>query len=151
MFCNKCGQENLQDAKFCQKCGAEQSITPVVYKPNKNLFGYYFDVLKKYAVFSGRSSRREYWSFILISQIMYFLIVFIESLLGINPEDNESVFGNIYQLAVFIPTIAVGVRRMHDVGKRGWYILIPIYNFLLTIRQGTSGYNKHGSDPRIVN
>ena len=55
---------------------------------------------------------------------------------------------NIYQLAILIPSIAVGVRRMHDVNKSGWFLLIPIYNFILAITDGTKGNNTYGPDPK---
>ena len=54
----------------------------------------------------------------------------------------------LYSLAVLLPSIAVGVRRMHDVGKSGWYILIPIYNFILAVTDGEQGANEYGPDPK---
>jgi len=54
----------------------------------------------------------------------------------------------IFELAMLIPSIAVGVRRMHDIGKSGWFLLIPIYNIVLCCRNGTSGDNKYGADPK---
>ena len=54
----------------------------------------------------------------------------------------------IYSLAVFVPSIAVGVRRMHDVNKSGWYCLIPIYNLILACTEGTPGSNEYGPDPK---
>lgn len=55
---------------------------------------------------------------------------------------------NIYSLIVLIPSIAVGIRRMHDVGKSGWYILIPIYNLILACTEGQYGENEYGEDPK---
>lgn len=54
----------------------------------------------------------------------------------------------IYSLAVLIPGIAVAIRRMHDVGKSGWYILIPIYNLILACTDGDKGQNEYGADPK---
>jgi uncharacterized membrane protein YhaH (DUF805 family) len=54
----------------------------------------------------------------------------------------------IYLLFSLVPAIAVGVRRMHDVNKSGWFILIPIYNLILYCTAGTEGPNKYGSDPK---
>ena len=59
-----------------------------------------------------------------------------------------TILSNIYTLAVLIPGIAVAVRRMHDVGKSGWYVLIPIYNLVLACTEGTSGDNEYGADPK---
>ncbi len=61
-----------------------------------------------------------------------------------------TMLGTIYSLAVFIPSIAVAVRRMHDVGKSGWFILIPIYNLILACTNGESGENKYGTDPKAL-
>ncbi|MFT4780037.1 MAG: uncharacterized membrane protein YhaH (DUF805 family), partial [Flavobacteriales bacterium] len=55
---------------------------------------------------------------------------------------------NIYSFAVLIPSIAVGVRRMHDVGKSGWFLLIPIYSLILACTDGINGDNEYGADPK---
>jgi uncharacterized membrane protein YhaH (DUF805 family) len=81
------------------------------------------DGFKRYAEFSGVSSRSQYWYFILGTTVISFII---QSLLG-------DFGGNIFTLATIVPTIAVAVRRMHDVGKSGWFILVPIYNFILLV------------------
>lgn len=111
---------------------------------------YYTGPLKKYAVFNGRAGREEYWYFVLFNFIIVFVLGLIEGLSGIAPESDDSIFANIYSLAVLIPSIAVGVRRMHDIDKSGWYILIPLYDLILAIRNGTEGDNKYGSDPKRI-
>ena len=108
---------------------------------------WYLTVLKKYAVFSGRARRKEYWMFFLFNLIISFILCVIGEIAGINPEGKGSILGNIYYLAVLIPSIAVSVRRMHDVGKSGWFVLIPIYNFILTVTGGDKGDNQYGPDP----
>lgn len=105
---------------------------------------WYIAVLKKYAVFSGRSRRKEYWMFVLFNMIIGFILGFIGAMAG----GNEDMLGNIYSLAIFIPYIAVGVRRMHDTGKSGWFLLIPIYNLILAVTEGDKGDNQHGADPK---
>lgn len=103
---------------------------------------YYFKVLQNYATFSGRARRSEYWYFFLFNMIISFVLGVIGGL-------TEMIFlGNIYSLAVLIPGIAVGVRRMHDVGKSGWFLLIPIYNLILVCTEGTQGDNEYGVDPK---
>jgi len=111
---------------------------------------YYFDVLKKYAELSGRARRKEYWMFYLCNAIICFALGFIEGVTGINSGDEESLFAFIYTLAVFVPTIAVGIRRMHDVNRSGWYIVLPIVNLILLVTGGTKGANKYGPDPKEV-
>ncbi len=103
---------------------------------------YYLAVLKKYTVFNGRARRKEYWYFVLLNTLIVFVLGIIEDILGIAPHIGESVLGGIFYLAVLIPTIAVGVRRMHDVNMSGWYLLIPIYNFILAVTEGTAGDNE---------
>ncbi len=58
------------------------------------------------------------------------------------------LLATVYDLVVIVPGIAVGVRRMHDVGKSGWYILIPIYNLILAFTDGNVGPNEYGPDPK---
>lgn len=84
---------------------------------------------KKYAVFSGRAPRSEYWYFILLGWIY----VLVERIFLANSNSiGLALFLLLGYYAVFIiPTIAVGVRRMHDIGKSGWFILIPIYSLIL--------------------
>jgi uncharacterized membrane protein YhaH (DUF805 family) len=103
---------------------------------------YYLEVLKKYAQFSGRSRRSEYWYFALFSTIISLVLTYGGLALG------TSLLGNVYSLAVLIPSIAVGVRRMHDVGKSGWFLLIPIYNLILACTDGTPSDNEYGPDPK---
>ncbi|MCK4904829.1 DUF805 domain-containing protein [bacterium] len=103
---------------------------------------WYIAVLKKYAVFSGRARREEYWMFFLFNVIISFILGIIKGITGM------SMVSTIYSLAVLIPGIAVGVRRMHDVGKNGWFLLIPIYSLILAVTEGNKGDNQYGSDPK---
>jgi len=59
-----------------------------------------------------------------------------------------SIISSLFSLAILVPGIAAGVRRMHDVGKSGWYILIPIYNLILAFTEGDQGTNQYGLDPK---
>ena len=103
---------------------------------------WYVDVLKKYAVFNGRARRKEYWMFILINVIVSFAVGFVGGLIG------TSIPGSIYSLAVLVPAIAVGVRRMHDTDHSGWFLLIPFYNLYLAVTDGQRSENRFGSDPK---
>lgn len=98
---------------------------------------WYLKVLKQYADFNGRARRKEYWMFILFNAIVSTVLNVI------SPE-----VGGLYSLAVLIPTLAVLIRRMHDVGKSGWYCLIPIYNFILALTDSESGENEYGVNPK---
>ena len=103
---------------------------------------WYLLVLKKYAEFKGRARRSEYWYFTLFS------ILISLALKGIDYAMQIEYIDTVYSLAVLIPSLAVGVRRMHDVNKSGWFILIPIYNLILACTEGTQGSNEYGSDPK---
>lgn len=94
---------------------------------------YYLKVLQNYANFNGRARRSEYWYFVLFNIIASVVLSFV----GLAIKNN--ILSNLYSLAVLIPSIAVGVRRMHDVGKSGWFILIPIYNLILACTNGVEG------------
>jgi len=111
---------------------------------------YYLSVLMRYAVFRGRASRTEYWYFFLFNIVIIFVLNLIEYIGVAASETFGRVLINTYQAAVITPYIAVGVRRMHDVNKCGWFLLIPIYNLILTVTEGTKGNNKYGPDPKEV-
>ena len=110
---------------------------------------WYIKVLKNYFVFTGRARRSEYWNFVLINFMNSFLLSIIDVTFGlVDAETGYGTLGTTYGLAVLIPGIAVGIRRMHDVGKSGWYILIPIYNIVWAATPGILGENNYGSDPK---
>ena len=111
---------------------------------------WYIEVLKKYAVFTGRAHRTEYWMFFLINIIIAIAIGLIEGLFG-----SPGVVGMIYGLAVLLPGIAVGVRRLHDTDRSGWWLLIgliPIIGVIVLIvffvQDSTPGPNQFGSNPK---
>ena len=99
--------------------------------------------LQRYADFSGRSRRKEYWMFFLFCFIVSFVLGIVDGAAGLN-----GILGLIFQLAVLVPSIAVAVRRAHDQDKSGWFILIPIYGFILMFLEGTNGPNRFGPDPK---
>lgn len=104
---------------------------------------YFVNILKNnYANFKGRARRAEYWYFVLFNVIIAFVLGFIFGLLDL------TFVANIYWLAVLVPLIAVGFRRMQDVGKPGWFIFIPIYSLILAIQEGEKGANEYGADPK---
>jgi uncharacterized membrane protein YhaH (DUF805 family) len=111
---------------------------------------WYLKVVKdNYANFNGRARRKEYWMFTLINIIISIGIGFIVGFIsGITNTPSLEPLSNIYSLAVLIPSIAVAVRRMHDQGKSGWYILIPIYSIVLLATEGDRGPNEYGADPK---
>jgi uncharacterized membrane protein YhaH (DUF805 family) len=93
---------------------------------------------KKYATFTGRATRSEFWFFALFT----FIVQLLANAIGI-AAGSEAIIWLVY-LVFFIPSISVTVRRMHDVDKSGWFQLIPIYSFILAVTAGTSGSNRFG-------
>ncbi len=108
---------------------------------------------KRYFDFSTRSSRSEFWWFQLFIAIVYFVLMFFVG----DPTDPNSMgytLAGIFYLAVLIPIISVGVRRLHDIDKSGWLYLvyiIPLIGFIMMIvwgcTRGTAGPNRFGDDP----
>ena len=102
-------------------------------------------VLTKYADFNGRARRSEYWWFFLFNFILNVITGFIDE--SITP-GGIGMVGLFVSLGLLVPALAVAVRRMHDVGKSGWFILIPIYNLILACTDGDAGSNQYGPDPK---
>lgn len=105
---------------------------------------YYFAALKKYADFTGRARRKEYWMFTLFNVI----IVTVLELIGF------SLLLGLYSLATLVPVWAVTARRLHDINRSGWWQLLslipivgPIIVFIWLITIGTPGENQYGADP----
>ncbi|MRJ11563.1 DUF805 domain-containing protein [Ornithobacterium rhinotracheale] len=89
---------------------------------------YYFKVLKNYANFEGRARRSEYWYFVLFSTI-FALILSILDILLFSAFQMPMILNWVYSLFVLIPSLAVGTRRLHDIGKSGWWQLIVFIPF----------------------
>jgi len=108
-----------------------------------------FDALKKYAVFSGRARRKEYWLFFLFYTIVMIVVTFIDVVMF-----DSGVLIVLFLLGFSLPLIAVQVRRLHDSDKRGWWALmsiVPIANLILLVffcMDGTHGANRFGPDPK---
>jgi uncharacterized membrane protein YhaH (DUF805 family) len=112
---------------------------------------WYLDCLKKYAEFSGRARRKEYWMFILVNTIVLFALTIIETVArGDAVEGSGSMLANLYNLAVLLPAIAAGVRRMHDTNHRGWWLFVPIVNLVFACMDGDHGDNRFGPDPKAT-
>lgn len=127
---------------------------------------YYLSAFKKYAVFSGRSRRSEYWYFVLFNVIFAIVAMLLDKMLGTNFSINTfngpielpyGYFYLLYLLVVLIPSLAVAVRRLHDVGKSGWFFLIcfipiigSIWLLVLMCTDSISGANQYGINPKGI-
>lgn len=118
---------------------------------------WYTEVLRKYAVFSGRARRREYWMFVLFNALIGIVLSVLDNALGLDNADGGGVLQSIYGLAIFIPSLAVGVRRLHDTNRSGWWLLlwlIPVVGWIIMIvwlaTAGQIGPNQYGPDPKTL-
>lgn len=108
-------------------------------KEKDNLINTYINTFKDGFKFDGRTSRKEYWTFMLGNFIIGTLLSTVE---GIALE--TSMFSSLFELVIFIPFIAAGIRRMHDIGKSGWFFIIPVVGFIFTLFKGNEAENKYG-------
>lgn len=114
---------------------------------------WYLDVLKnRYATFSGRARRKEYWMFFLFNLLIAIGLSILEAIVGL-----PGILGGLYALAVLIPNIAVTVRRLHDTGRTGWWILIALVPFIgwiilivFMVLDGQPGDNAYGPNPKAA-
>jgi uncharacterized membrane protein YhaH (DUF805 family) len=121
-----------------------------------NIMNWYLEVLKKYADFSGRARRKEFWMFTLFNFIFSVVTSIIDYLIGTdNIFGNYGLFSLIYALAILIPSLALSVRRLHDVGKSGYMIFLAflpiigwIWLFVLYVTDSQLGTNKWGPNPK---
>ncbi len=119
---------------------------------------WYLEVLRKYTVFEGRARRSEYWYFVLFNAVIVLVLWFFDLILGTRIKDmNIGLFSDLYSLAVLVPSLAVSVRRLHDIGKTGWLILIgfiPILGGLVLlffmVQDSNPGDNAYGPNPKAM-
>ena len=103
--------------------------------------------VEKYVDFSGRASRSEYWWFILAANIVAIPLGVVDAILFGWEYGDPMWLSNIYNLALTLPMLGGAVRRIHDHGKSGWFILVPFYNLYLVIADGEGMPNAYGSPP----
>ena len=119
---------------------------------------WYLSVLKNYARFGGRARRKEYWMFTLFNFIFLIIAMIIDNV--VNTTVGKLPYGlfySLYAIAVLIPGLAVAVRRLHDVGKSGWMILIAlipiigaIWLLVLMVTDSDPGENEYGANPKDI-
>lgn len=119
---------------------------------------WYLKVFRQYGDFSGRARRKEYWMFFLFNMIFSVGAIILDEILGTGtPDLGYGILYMIYVLVLFIPGLAVSVRRLHDVGKSGWMMLIgliPIIGgiglFVMFLMDSNPGENEYGPNPKVV-
>lgn len=141
--CKECGYPLKGDEQKCPECGApieaRESSTQSISQ-NADWANYFYECgvigwngLKQYATFEGRASRREYWSVVLICNLIFLFT------------------GSIGLIFVIIPWLAAGWRRMHDIEKSGWWSIIPIADIFLALKKSDEGKNNYGYPNPAIN
>jgi uncharacterized membrane protein YhaH (DUF805 family) len=111
---------------------------------------HFFGAFKKYADFSGRARRQEYWMFILIYMIIYIVLAVLDETVG------TMVLGLVFILVTLIPSISIATRRLHDTGRSGWWqliALIPLIGAIVLIvflAQDSHDENAYGPNPKLA-
>ena len=120
---------------------------------------WFVGAVKKYAVFAGRARRKEFWFFYLFYVIFALAAAIVDSVLGTEYSVGETasigLFSSVFVIAMMLPTFAVLARRLHDIGRSGWWILIgliPIIGaivlLIFTVRDSQEGENRFGPNPK---
>lgn len=129
-------------------------LTLLLLTRKMQIMEWYLKVMSQYADFEGRARRKEYWMFVLYNLVFSFVATIVDVVLGFSM-GNFGLLASLYALVILIPSIAVCVRRLHDIGKSGWMmliILIPIVGgiwlLILFIQEGTPGQNEYGMNPK---
>ncbi|MDQ0200763.1 DUF805 domain-containing protein [Neobacillus ginsengisoli] len=111
---------------------------------------WYLDVLKNYVGFQGRARRKEYWMFFLFNSIVSIVLSILDRVLHVSP-----LLSTLYSLAVLLPYLAVSIRRLHDTGKSGWWLLIgliPLVGAIILIvfmcQDSQPNDNQYGPNPK---
>ena len=167
MSCPICGAD-CGEAKFCHNCGARLSETNDNVE-NFTLISAYKSMFKKYAQFSGRSRRREYWLAYLMNTIIaigLYLIMVIAMLVGVTSSGSPAVLTmvitallgvliSVYAIVILVPSLAMTVRRLHDIGKSGWFLLLELIPyvgglilFVFSVLDSQPGENQYGPNPK---
>lgn len=117
---------------------------------------WFLAALKKYAVFEGRARRAEYWYFVLFVALIGIAAMIVDRIFGTPLGDNGPV-SIVCSLGLFLPGLAVAVRRLHDTNRSGWWlllVLIPVVGAIVLIvfyaTAGDRGDNRFGPDPKAA-
>ena len=120
---------------------------------------WFFRALKKYAVFSGRARRREFWFFFFFAILIFFSLDVLDQRIGTFSAKNDiGLFGGIFLVAILIPSLSVQIRRLHDIGRSGWWSLLnmilpsvgTIVLLFFALYDSQPGTNRFGPNPKDI-
>lgn len=100
-------------------------------------------VTQHYYDFNGRARRAEFWWFALVWFILVVALDVLGAILGLG-----RTLAGIFELALLLPMLGVGARRLHDINQSGWFVLIPVMNIIWWAQAGDTGPNPYGPDPK---
>ena len=116
---------------------------------------WYLDAWKNYVNFQGRARRKAFWMFALFNIIAIVVLASLEGLVGLRDNGGYGILSGLYSLAVILPALALAVRRLHDTGRSGWWILIgliplvgPIVLLVFYVQDSQPGANQYGPNPK---
>jgi uncharacterized membrane protein YhaH (DUF805 family) len=152
MYCPNCGAETESGGQFCGSCGANLETGENLYGTPLPRVGF-VDAIKlgfsNYFKFSGRSRRSEFWFWVLFALLGSIVFQIVDLIVGV------SVFDSIFGLVILIPGLALAARRLHDIGKSGWWQLLYfaviigwIILIIWQVRDGDQEPNAHGQNPK---
>ena len=170
-YCRQCGAAILRiDSHFCPSCGAEitppssgaeqppqlPSPTAASELPKVSFAQAVKLGFKSYFTFSGRATRAEYWWWLFFTVLAGIVLAVVDTLTGTMGMFGDSgLLGFLFELATLVPSFALGARRLHDINRTGWWLLlvfIPMIGWIVlivwSIERGDAGPNKYGPDPR---
>ena len=117
---------------------------------------WFFAAFKRTFEIRGRSRRKEYWLYSLFSIVITLLLLVIDSVFGLFIDDETGVLSTLFLIGTFITSLTVTIRRLHDIGRSGWWILLnfipfigTIVIFVFTVLDSEPGSNKYGENPKM--
>jgi uncharacterized membrane protein YhaH (DUF805 family) len=122
---------------------------------------WYLKAIRNYANFKGRAQRKEYWFYVLFYVLFAILVALVENFLGLSdlsdPESGTGPLYLVYTLAFLLPSIAVAIRRLHDTGRTGWWLLlafVPLIGAIVLLVfycfDSQPGDNEYGPNPKAL-
>jgi len=152
MQCPTCGNNNPEMAQFCVGCGANLISGEASVGTELSMVGFGEAVsrgFRNYSTFNGRATRAEHWWWALFIVLAGIVLAVVDTLTG------TMGMGFLFQLATLVPSLALGARRLHDINRTGWWLLLWfvlvigwIVLIMWAIKRGDKGPNKYGPDPR---
>ena len=159
MKCPACSNDNVARSKFCGACGANLISGEASVGTELPMVGFGEAVsrgFRKYSTFSGRATRAESWWWVLFTVLAGIVLAVVDIFTGTMGMFGDSgLLGGLFELATLIPSLALGARRLHDINRTGWWLLLAfvlliglIVLIVWAIKRGDKGPNKYGPDPR---